>query len=233
MELAGKVVLITGASRGIGAATARRLAAAGTQLALCGRDRAALDAVVDDCRGVRAIALPGDLRDLDYAAGLPQRAFDALGRLDAVINNAGLLATGPAQDANLAEWDRMLDINFRACVHLTHGALPLLMREPESAVINLCSIAGRETYPGFAIYSATKHAIHAWSKCLFEDVSARGVKVSAIYPGYVDTEMVNDVPGNHANMIRADDVARTIEFVLQFPSTACPTEIVLSRQRPL
>jgi len=234
-DLSGKVVLITGASRGIGAAIATRLAGCGADVALCARDSAALDGVAALCRnrGARTTLLPGDIRDLGYAAALAGRAVDALGRLDAVVNNAGILVTGPAQDADLAAWDLALDVNFRSWVHLTRHALPLLLRQPHSAVINLCSVAGRETYPGFGIYSATKHAVHAWSKCLFDDVSDRGVKVCAIYPGYVNTDMVSDVAGDHGNMIQPDDVARTVEFVLGFPATSCPTEIVLRRQRAL
>jgi NADP-dependent 3-hydroxy acid dehydrogenase YdfG len=236
MDLSGKAILITGASRGIGAAVAKRLSRAGADVVLCGRDKTALEATKLDCEGegaARVALLPGDIRDVAYTAGIVERAFGALGRLDAVVNSAGVFVTGPAQDADLAEWDQVLDVNFRAWMHLTRHALPILMRQPESAVVNLCSIAGRTTFPGGAIYTATKHAVHAWSNCLFDDVRDKGVKVCAIYPGYVNTDMAAHVPGDHDNMIQPDDVAQTVEFVLRFPGTSCPTEIVLRPQRPL
>jgi NADP-dependent 3-hydroxy acid dehydrogenase YdfG len=235
MDPSGKVILITGASRGIGAAVAKRLSRAGAHVALCGRDRSALEAIKSTCEGegVRVALFPGEMRDMAYAAGLAENAIDALGRLDAVVNNAGVFITGPAQDADPTEWDQVLDVNFRAWMHLTQRALPILMRQPESAVVNLCSIAGRMTYPGGGIYTATKHAVHAWSNCLFDDVRDKGVKVCAIYPGYVNTGMTAHVQGDHDNMIQPDDVAQTVEFVLRFPTTSCPTEIVLRPQRPI
>jgi NADP-dependent 3-hydroxy acid dehydrogenase YdfG len=235
MELSGKAILITGASRGIGSAVAKRLSSAGADVALCGRDKTALEATKLACKGegVRTALLPGDIRDVVYVAGLVENAFGALGRLDAVVNSAGVFVTGPAQDADLAEWDQVLDVNFRAWMHLTRRALPILMCQPESAVVNICSIAGRTTFAGGGIYTATKHAVHAWSSCLFDDVRDKGVKVCAIYPGYVNTDMAARVPGDHDNMIQPDDVAQTVEFALRFPGTSCPTEIVLRPQRPL
>lgn len=235
VDLSAKAILITGASRGIGAAVAKRLSRAGADVALCGRDKTALEATKLDCEGegARVVLLPGDIRDAAYAASLAENAFGALGRLNAIVNSAGVFVMGPAQDADLAEWDQVLDVNFRAWMHLTRRALPILMRQPESAVVNLCSVAGRTTFPGGAIYTATKHAVHAWSNCLFDDVRDKGVKVCAIYPGYVNTDMAAHVPGDHDNMIQPDDVAQTVEFALRFPTTSCPTEIVLRPQRPL
>lgn len=126
-----------------------------------------------------------------------------------------------------------LDINFRSLVRLTKAAIPHLLEHSESAVINLSSIAGRMTFAGGGIYSATKHAVHAFSGCLFDDLRDRGMKVSAIYPGFVDTEMTAAVRGDRSHMIQPDDVARTLEFVLTFPANACPTEIVVRPQFPL
>lgn len=233
MDLTGKTVLITGASRGIGAAIAQRLAACGANLALCGRDPATLERTKRDAEavGARAASLPGDMSNMAYVEGLPEATVAALGRLDVVVNNAGVYVTGPSQEADLAEWDHVLDVNFRACVHLTRFALPILMEHDESAVINICSVAGRGTFPEHAIYCATKHAMHAWSSCLWDDVRLNGVKVCTIYPGYVDTVMVADVPGDHGLMIQPADVAHTVQFALEFPTTSCPTEIVIRGQR--
>ena len=235
MELKGRVAVITGASRGIGAATARRLAAGGMTLALLGRDERALEAVAAQCRegasGVGVFA--GDLSDEVFRRDVFPDIQQQLGAIHALVNNAGMLDFAAADQADMTTWDRMLDVNFRSWVHLTNYALPHLLEHHESAVINLCSVAGRETFAGGAMYTATKHAVHAWARCMFDDLSDRGLKVCTIYPGYVDTDMVTFVEGNRANMIQADDVARAVEFALCFPKSACPTEIVIRRQRPL
>lgn len=234
MAITGRVILITGASRGIGAAAALHLAKEGARVALTARNGSALEAVKEACEaaGGEAALFPGDMTDTAFLKALPTQVVETFGRLDALFNNAGLVARAPADEADLAEWDRVLDVNFRAWMHLTRHALPHLTANPESAVINLCSVAGRHTYATGGIYSATKHAVHAWSGCLFEDLRAKGVKVCALYPGFVNTEMVTDVPGDKDKMIQPGDIARAIEFVLTFPSNACPTEIVIRPQYP-
>ncbi len=235
MELNGKVILITGASGGIGAATARRLAEKGMTLALAGRDSSKLGSVAEECRkvGAQAEIFAGEITDATYVAGLGDAISARFGALHALFNNAGVYETGSFETADLSRWDAALDINFRGLLHLTQSALPHLLKHSESAVINLSSIAGRMTFGGGGIYSATKHAVHAFSGCLFEDLRARGLKVAAIYPGFVDTGMTAAISGERSNMIQPDDVAQTVEFVLQFPGNACPTEIVIRPQFPL
>ena len=235
MELNGKVILITGASGGIGAATARRLAKKGMALALAGRNVKKLEAVAQECMKLGGLAeiFPGEITDEDYTSGLPDAVKAQLGTLNALFNNAGVFETGAFDQADISRWDAALDINFRSLLHLTKAAVPHLLENSESAVINLSSIAGRTTFGGGGIYSATKHAVHAFSGCLFDDLRDRGLKVSAIYPGFVDTGMTSGVEGDRSNMIQPDDVARTLEFVLEFPSNACPTEIVIRPQFPL
>lgn len=235
MDLDNKVILISGASGGIGAATARRLARKGAALALAGRDIARLETVADACTktGARAHVFPGEITDETYTAALPGAVRTSFGGLHALVNSAGIFETGAFDTADMTRWDRALDINFRSLLHLTRAAIPGLLENPESAVINLSSIAGRTTFGGGGIYSATKHAVHAFSGCLFDDLRARGLKVAAIYPGYVDSEMTAGVQGDRSHMIRPDDVARAVEFVLEFPASACPTEIVIRPQLPL
>lgn len=235
MELNGKVILITGASGGIGAATARRLAKKGMALALAGRNVKKLEAVAQECKKLGGLAevFPGEITDQDYTSGLPDAVRAHFGALNALFNNAGVFETGAFDQADISRWDAALDINFRSLLHLTKAAVPHLLENTESAVINLSSIAGRMTFGGGGIYSATKHAVHAFSGCLFEDLRDRGLKVSTIYPGFVDTGMTSGVEGDRSKMIQPDDVAGTLEFVLEFPSNACPTEIVIRPQFPL
>jgi len=232
MDLNKKVVLITGASGGIGAATARNLADEGMSLALAGRDVEMLETVASDCRsaGAEVAIFPGDMRDESYLNSVGPAIVSRFGALHVLFNNAGIFPVQSFDEADLELWDTALDVNFRSLVHLTKSVLPLLLEHPESAVINLSSIAGRETYAGFGIYCATKHALHAFSGCLFEDLREKGVKVATIYPGYVDTGMTSTVAGDRKKMIQAVDVAQTISFILKFPSNVCPTEIVLRSQ---
>lgn len=235
MELNKKVVLITGASGGIGSATARHLAAEGMSLALAGRDVAMLETVANDCRsaGAEVEIFPGDMRDESYLNSVGPAIVNRFGALHVLFNNAGIFPVQPFDEADLELWDTALDVNFRSLVHLTKSVLPLLLEHPESAVINLCSVAGRDTFGGGGIYCATKFALHAFSGCLFEDMREKGMKVAAIYPGFVDTGMTSAVTGDRRNMIQAVDVAQTVSFMLKFPPNVCPTEIVLRPQFPL
>lgn len=235
LELNDKVILITGASGGIGAATARQLAGKGMALALAGRDVGKLEMVANDCRKVGALAeaFPGEITEEAYTASLPDAVQTRFGALHALFNNAGVFETGSFETADMSRWDMALDVNFRSLLHLTKAAIPHLLEHPESAIINLSSIAGRMTFGGGGIYSATKHAVHAFSGCLFEDLRDKGLKVATIYPGFVDTGMTAGVQGERSHMIQPDDVARTVHFVLEFPANACPTEIVIRPQFPL
>jgi NADP-dependent 3-hydroxy acid dehydrogenase YdfG len=235
MELKNKVILITGASGGIGAAAAQRLAGQGMSVALAGRNIKKLETLAEDCGklGGEAEVFPGEITDGNYTSSLPDDVKARFGALHALFNNAGVFETGAFDQADISRWDDALDINFRSLLHLTKAAIPHLLENSESAVINLSSIAGRMTFGGGGIYSATKHAVHAFSGCLFEDLRDRGLKVSTIYPGFVDTGMTSGVEGDRSHMIQPDDVARTLEFVLEFPSNACPTEIVIRPQFPL
>ena len=235
MELNKKVIIITGASGGIGAATARHLAKHGMTLALAGRNIQKLERVAEDCRksGALAEVFPGDISEESYTASLPDAVQDKFGAIHSLFNNAGVFETGSFATADISSWDMALDVNFRSLLHLTKAALPHLLDHSESAVINLSSIAGRMTFAGGGIYSATKHAVHAFSGCLFDDLRNQGLKVSSIYPGFVDTGMTAGVEGDRSHMIQPDDVARTVRFILEFPTNACPTEIVIRPQFPL
>jgi NADP-dependent 3-hydroxy acid dehydrogenase YdfG len=198
-------------------------------LALLGRDERALEAVAAQCQegasGVGVFA--GDLSDEVFRRDVFPDIQQQLGAIHALVNNAGMLDFAAADQADMTTWDRMLDVNFRSWVHLTNYALPHLLEHHESAVINLCSVAGRETFAGGAMYTATKHAVHAWARCMFDDLSARGLKVCTIYPGYVDTEMVTFVANRETEISKgvSGPVARnnclnhtntTIVFVRHF-----------------
>lgn len=230
-----KTALVSGASRGIGQAIAIRLASLGFSVFLLGRDSASLGSVVEDCanHGVAANCLAGDLQDPVYLDEAVNAAGAFLGQVDVLVNNAGTASDGPVYSADLDEWRGVLDVNFSAAVHLSRGVLPGMVERKRGAVVNISSISGRNCNAGAAIYAATKHAINGFTGCLYEDVREFGIKVSAIMPGFVETALTSRLGKNTANMIRPDDIADAVEYVLSSSAACCPTEIVIRPQLPL
>ena len=224
--------LVTGASRGIGRAVATRLSNLGFSVFLLGRDTASLESVVAECavNSGRAGCLVGDLADPLYMDEAIKQAQAFLGQIDVLINNAGTSRHAPVFSADLEAWRSVFDVNFSSVVHLSRYILPGMIERRRGAVINISSLSGRHTEAGNAIYASTKHALNGFTGCLYEDVREFGIKVSAIMPGFVDTELTMDIGKNVAKMIRPDDIADAVEFVLSSSSTCCPTEIVIRPQ---
>ncbi|MEA2663478.1 MAG: hypothetical protein QOI11_422 [Candidatus Eremiobacteraeota bacterium] len=195
--LAGTVALVTGASSGIGDATARALAGAGAAVAVAARRRDRLDALAADLRGAggRVLVLEADITDPDQAGEAVESAARELGRLDILVNNAGVMLLGPMVGADVGEWTRMLDLNVRALLQCTHAALPHLLRAAESGprrvadLVNVSSVAGRVARSGSGVYNATKFAVGALSESLRAEVTKRHVRVGLVEPGAVATEL--------------------------------------------
>ncbi len=222
-------VLISGASGGIGRAIAARLAAAGHDLFLLGRDAGVLGAVVEACSaaGVVAAAHAGDLRDPVYIEAAVKRAEAQLGHIDVLVNNAGGARREAVYEADLAAWRDVMDVNFTAAVHLARRVLPGMITRRHGAVVNISSISGRNTDAGGGAYAASKHALNGFSGCLYEDVRDYGIKVSSIMPGFVETALTAALDKQAGNMIAAEDVAEAVAYVLTSSPRCCPTEIVL------
>ena len=195
--LTGTVALITGASSGIGAATARALAAEGAAVALVARRADRLDALAAEITGAggRALAIVADITDRGEADASVARTVDELGRLDILVNNAGLMLVGPIEEAPIDEWDRMIDLNLTAALSMTKAALPHLLAAAESDprrvadVVNISSTAGRQVKRGSGVYNLTKHGLGAFSESFRQEFSARYVRMALIEPGAVDTEL--------------------------------------------
>jgi 3-oxoacyl-[acyl-carrier protein] reductase len=233
-DISGTVALVTGASRGIGEAVAIRLAQAGCDVALTGRNEADLERVAVACRAhdVRALALVADITDPDALQGLVADTVSGLGGLGVLVNNAGIYASGRVQEADIDAFERVIDVNVKALMRLTRLALPHILESSHGAVINIASVAGKGSFPGGAAYCASKHAVVGFTGSLYEDVRRHGVKVCAICPGFVNTSMVNTRPGlDPARMIQPADIAEAAHMVVAFPDTACPTEILIRPQR--
>jgi len=185
VQLSGKVVVVTGASRGIGAATVRALAARGATVVGTGRDAAALASVLEPVRGT---AVLGDVRDPGHAEDVVRRTVEAHGRIDAVVVNAGIGYTGAFADMPAARIDELLDVNVRAPMQLARAVLPELARNGDGALVFVTSIAGVLLVPVESVYSATKAAVEAFAEVIREEVRGSGVHVGTVVPGAVQTE---------------------------------------------
>ncbi len=227
-----KNAVITGASRGIGRAIALRLADLGYNVFLLARDESVLAGVVAaaEDKGVKAASLAGELTDETYLDAALDVARSSLGSIDVLVNNAGSAVAQPAQEADVDRWRGLMDLNFHAVVSLSQRVLPPMIESRSGAVINISSIMGRTTAAGSGAYCASKHALNAFTECMYEDVRDYGIKVSSIMPGFVDTDLTGSMGMNSEHMIAPSDVADSVQYVLSASASACPTEIVLRPQ---
>ncbi len=244
-DLSGTVVLVTGASSGIGEATARAMAAHGAHVALVARRADRLEALATAIRGNygSAVVIEADIADEAQARRAVARTVEEYGRLDTLVNNAGLMLLGPIADADPAGWTRMIDINVRALMHCTHAALPHLRTAAGDGtrrvadVVNISSVAGRVARAGAGAYNATKFAVGAFSEALRQEVTAAHVRVSLVEPGAVDTELLDQNPAPMQEALRArlgdlerlqaDDVAHAVAYIVTRPRHVAINELLI------
>ena len=183
-----RTAIITGASTGIGEATARRFAAEGARVVLAARSADALEAIADSIGADQALAVPTDVTDLDALAALLERTQQHFGRIDILVNNAGYYGRGRVEENDMDDLLRTVDINLRSAMALCRLVLPYLRQAGGGAIINVSSLAGRIPLAGAAAYSATKFGLRAFSFSLAEELGGSGITVSAVSPGPVDTD---------------------------------------------
>jgi NADP-dependent 3-hydroxy acid dehydrogenase YdfG len=198
-ELQGTVALVTGASSGIGEATAIALAQRGAVVAIVARrqDRLESLAATIQAGGGTTVVIPADVTLQEEAQGAVERTVAELGRLDTLINNAGVMLLGPAVEAPLEEWQRMLAVNVQGLLYCAHAAVPHLLRAAQDGprhvadMVNISSVAGRVVRSGSGVYNLTKHGVGAFSESLRQEVAGRHVRVSLVEPGAVATELAS------------------------------------------
>jgi NADP-dependent 3-hydroxy acid dehydrogenase YdfG len=230
--LVNTVALVTGASSGIGAATARRLAAEGAAVALVARRR---DRLADVASAIRAdggtvVVLPTDITSQQEAGAAVISTVGELGRLDILVNNAGLMLLGPALAAPTEEWDRMIALNVQGLMYITHAALPHLVRAAGDSprgiadLVNISSTAGRVARPGSSVYNFTKFGLGAFSEALRQELVGQHVRVGVVEPGVVDTELmthmrteIQTAATNQLGSVQAlqpDDIADAVAYLV-------------------
>ena len=244
-RLDGTVALVTGASSGIGDATARELAARGAAVAVVARRKDRLDelAAAIGRDGGHALAIEADITDREQARDAVERTVRELGRLDTVVNNAGVMLLGPALDAPLEEWERMVELNITGLLYVAHAALHHLVSAAEGEprrvadLVNVSSVAGRRANSGSGVYNLTKHGVGAFSEALRQELASRDVRVSVIEPGAVATELITHLRPEileaaertiaQVESLEASDIADAIAYIVTRPRRVAINEVLI------
>jgi NADP-dependent 3-hydroxy acid dehydrogenase YdfG len=244
-ELAGTAALVTGASSGIGEATALALAAQGAEVSIVARRRDRLDDLAGRITGAggRVHVIEADVSSHDQATRCIEETVRELGRLDTLINNAGVMLLGPIEDAPVEEWERMLAVNVQGLLYCAHAALPHLLRAAEDGprgvadVVNISSVAGRVARAGSGVYNLTKFGVGAFSESLRQEVTQRHVRVSLVEPGAVATELSShnrpeikeQISQTFADIdrLQSEDIADAIAYIVTRPRRVAVNELLI------
>ncbi|QEM69406.1 SDR family oxidoreductase [Geobacter sp. FeAm09] len=237
-NIKGKIVVITGASSGLGEATARLLSAQGASVVLGARRLDRLQALADELNrnGGKALAVATDVTDPDQVRRLVDAAVQAYGRIDVIINNAGLMPHSLLERLKVDDWNRMIDVNIKGVLYGIAAALPHMQRQKAGHIINVSSVAGHKVRPGSVVYAATKHAVRVLSEGLRQEVKPYNIRTTVISPGAVATELPDSVTEPdvaegirnfyQAYAIPADSFARAVAFAMSQPDDVDINEIL-------
>jgi NADP-dependent 3-hydroxy acid dehydrogenase YdfG len=242
-NIKGKVVVITGASSGLGEATARLLSAEGATVVLGARRVERLKSLADEltAKGGKALAIATDVTHCDQVKRLVDSAVQKFGRIDVMINNAGLMPSSPLERLKIDDWDRVIDVNIKGVLYGIAAALPHMKQQKAGHIINVSSVAGHKVTPNGAVYCATKHAVRALSEGLRTEVKPYNIRTTIISPGAVATELPDSItePDIAERMhkfykdvaIPADSFARVVAFAISQPEDVDINEILFRPTR--
>jgi len=240
-ELNGRVAVITGASSGIGEATARALAARGASVALLARRVDRVESLADELSGAegdaKALALEADVTDRASIEEAARRIREELGRADCLINNAGVMLLSPFEQGKVDEWKQMIDVNLTGVLETTDVFLGQLL-DGGGDIVNISSVAGRKGIPSSGAYNATKWGINGWSDALRQEMLGKGVRVILVEPGAVATELASHISdeaskkriddmSENFDILEAEDIASVIEYSVSVPERVSLTEILI------
>lgn len=239
-KLDGKVAIVTGASAGIGEATAIALAAEGASVAIAARRFDRLNAIAQRIAttGGKALPIVADITDETQVQNLVQKANAQLGRVDILVNNAGIALVGNIEGANTSDWRRMIDLNVLGLMYATHAVLPILKAQGSGHIVNISSVAGRTGRVGIGGYNATKWGVNGFSESLRQEVCKHNIRVTIIEPGMVDTEIDNQITDPIAKQrteerrksivpLQSEDVAAAIVYAVTQPPRVNVNEILI------
>lgn len=235
-NIAGKVVVVTGASSGLGEAAVRRLAAEGAKIVMGARRQDRLEALARDLSLGADAAVRTDVTHLEQVQALVDRAVDRHGRIDVIINNAGLMPHSPLEKLRVDDWNRMIDVNLKGTLYGIAAALPHMKAQKSGQIINVSSVAGHKVGPGGAVYSATKTAVRVISEGLRQEVKPYNIRTTVISPGAVHSELPDSVTDDETAKaiqafydqyaIPADSFARAVVFAMSQPEDVDINEIL-------
>jgi len=234
----GKVIAVTGASSGIGEAVARHFAKAGAAVMLGARRLHRLEVVADEIRrdGGRAALQRLDVTRREDAVAFVQAAVAQFGRLDVIVNNAGVMPLSPVADLKVEEWDRMVDVNLKGVLYGVAAALPVFQAQGSGHVVNVTSVADRRIVPTAAVYSATKYAVRAFSEGLRQEIGG-GIRVTVVAPGATESELANGISDPELrraaiedyrrDLLPAEAIAHAIAYAVSQPPEVDVNELVV------
>jgi 3-oxoacyl-[acyl-carrier protein] reductase len=228
---------ITGATEGIGRATAFALGRAGCKVGVCARTESKVRRLIQDLKkeGIEAAGGPADAGDQAQAPRAVEEVVRALGEIDVLVNNAGILIARPFEELTLEDWDRTMTTNVRSLYLMTRAVLPAMRRRRQGAIVNLASLAGRSGFAGGTAYTASKHAVLGFSRSLMLEVRKDNIRVIAICPGSVDTSLLRDQPmlkSEPSRILQPEDVAAIILHALTLPDRALVSELDIRPTNP-
>ena len=237
-NIAGKVIVVTGASSGTGAATARHLARLGAAVVLGARRADRIEALAGELRaaGCKASAVATDVADSNQVKRLVDVAVGEYGRIDVILNNAGLMPLAPLEQLKASEWDRMIDVNLKGTLNGIAAALPYMIRQRAGQIINVSSVYGHKVGPNAAVYCATKFAVRALTEGLRQEVKPHNIRTTIISPGAVATELLEQISDKAIKdevaqrisgyALPADSFARMVDFAVNEPAEVDVSEIL-------
>jgi NADP-dependent 3-hydroxy acid dehydrogenase YdfG len=240
-SLHNQVAIITGASQGIGQATALRLAQFGVNLMLCARNTVKLNALIEQIKtvapSIRCIARPCDVQDALQVNSVVSDTIETFGRVDILINNAGVAPrVGLFQEMSIEDIDRTIDTNLKGCMYFMRAVIPHMVHQQGGIIINMNSVAGKTAYPYWSVYDASKFGLHALTEAVAEEQRSNNIKVIGIYPGAVDTPIWEGLDlekdPHRDGMLEAEHVAEAILYTLNQPQKVFIKEVVLGPLKP-
>lgn len=239
-QLAGKVALVTGASSGIGAAAALCLAEAGARVVVCARRTARLAGLVAqiEAAGGAALAIPGDMTLEDDARGAVEKTVAAFGRIDILINSAGIMEAGGIENCDTAIYRRVIDINLMGTVYTSAAAVPHMLAQGGGDIITISSLAGRKGGPMTSAYSASKHAVNMMTDGMRQELGGRNIRVTTLMPGATETEVADSISDpqwrsaikahvSKDGAVQPRDIGEAVVFILAMPRRTNISEIAI------